>query len=93
VLACAGLLRVTVGQLDGGQCHAEADDVGQHVSGIGEQRQGVGEQSTDRFDDEVAGDQDEGDQQALLVPGPGPERAASVVVVPAHGVASPTVRA
>ena len=55
-----------------GQGHPEADDVGQHVPGVRQQRQRVGDEAGDDLDDEEHGDQTEGDGQRADVAGTGP---------------------
>ena len=63
---------VPTGELDRGQGHTKADDVGQHVPGVRQQRQRVGEEAGNGFDDEERGDQTEGDRQRADVAGAGP---------------------
>ena len=46
-----------VGELDGGERHAEAEDVGEHVAGVGEQGERAGEQAGDDLDDHEDGEQ------------------------------------
>ena len=70
---------VPTGELDRGQGHPEADDVGQHVPGVRQQCQRVGEEAGNGFDDEERGDQTEGDRQRAddggRRPAPAPARA------------------
>ena len=84
VLPPVRLLGVTTGQLDRRQRHAEAEDVGEHVPGIGEEGQRVGQDPADGLDHEEHGDEAEGDGQALLVTGTGPQRPGPVIVIAAH---------
>ena len=58
---------VTVGQLDRRQRHAETDDVGQHVPGVGEQGEGVRQEPGDRFEHEHRQAEYERNEQARLV--------------------------
>ena len=74
-------MAVTGGQLDGSQRHAQADDVGEHVAGVGQQRQRVGQEAGDRLDDEEDGDEDERHGQGPLMTLAGAQRASAVLVV------------
>ena len=49
--------------MDGQQGEAHADRVGQHVAGIGQQGEAVGEQAADDLDDQVTDDQSKHDEQ------------------------------
>ena len=71
-------------QLDGGERHADADHVGQHVAGVGQQRQRVRDEPGDRLDDEEREDDRERDQQASSVAFTGAGKARAVVVIGAH---------
>ena len=72
---------------DRGERHAEAEDIGGHVSGVGEQGEGVGSEPRDDLHHQEAEGQREGDGQRTLVPGPGAHRCRTVVVgVPAAAV-------
>ena len=44
--------------------------IGDHVTGVGQQGQAVGDHSADNLDQHVAADQGEGDPQALPAGGP-----------------------
>ena len=55
------------GQVERVPGEPERDRIGQHVAGIGEQRQRAGEQAADRLGDHEAAGQAGGDQDARLV--------------------------
>ena len=55
------------GELDGGQGHPESEDVGEHVAGVGQQGQRVGEEPADHLDDHEGGEHREGGGEAALV--------------------------
>ena len=59
--------RGPLGQLERVPGKAERDGVGQHVAGVGEQRQRAGEESADCLRDHETRRQAGGDQDALLV--------------------------
>ena len=77
------------GQLDGGQRHAQSHHIGEHVPGIGEQGERVGDDPTDGLHHEERGDEHEGDEQPALMPGAGPQRSCTVVVALAHTAPPP----
>ena len=56
-------LAATAGELDRRQGHADADHVGDHVAGVGEQGQRVRQQPGDDLDDHEHGEHDEGGEQ------------------------------
>ena len=58
------------GDASGDQGSAEGDDIGRHVPGVGQQRQGPGRQPGDELDDEEPGHQDERGLQPPPVRGP-----------------------
>ena len=77
-------LRVVAGVrcgVDGGQRHAQAEGVGGHVAGVGQQGERAGDEAGDDLDDQEGQDQQERDEQRPLVAGPGPRRRRSVRVV------------
>jgi hypothetical protein len=47
--------------------HREAEDVGEHVAGVGEQRERAGEEAADHLGDEVRGSETENHQESTLV--------------------------
>ena len=71
---------------------AERDDVGGHVAGIREQRQGPGDQAVGELDHEEHGDEAEGDGETPAVPSTGVPGCGSVAVSGAHQ-ATPSVAA
>jgi hypothetical protein len=63
---------------DRGERHADAEHVGEHVPGIGQQRQRAGQQGGERLDQHEGGEQGERGPEPAAVPLP---RAVSAVIV------------
>jgi hypothetical protein len=71
-------LAAAVGELDRGQGHAQPDHVGQHVAGVGEQRQRTREHPGHQLEHGHPGQQHERGGERPLVPGPGAVRSVRV---------------
>ncbi len=83
VVGAAGLLR----EVDRSQGHADPEHVGEHVAGIREQRERVGDHSHDHLDDHEHGEEHERSEETALVAGAAAD--GGVVVIAAHGAALP----
>ena len=73
------------GERGGGEGEADGAGVGEHVGGVGEQRQRVGDEAGDDLDDHEAEDQPEREPELAAVRVGGDRVAVVVGVVVRHG--------
>ena len=70
----------SAGELDRGEGHAEADHVGEHVAGVGDQRQRVGDDAGHDLHQHEDCEDGERYEEPALVPLSGPDRRVTVIV-------------
>ena len=74
----------TAREVDGGERHPDADDVGEHVAGVREQGQRVRGEPGDDLDDHEHGQQPEGGEEPAFVAASSAHRPVAVAVTAAH---------